>query len=250
MKYTLGCDPEFFIQDKDGAIVPVCGLLGGTKKEPIPIEGGAYQEDNCAAEINTLPARSQSEWVSRVRDVMARVEEKLGVYDFINTATHEFTKEQIMAGGRQARTFGCDPDYNAWTGEQNKNPRPPTPGFRTVSGHIHVGANTSQVDLVKKLDLVLGVPAILMGDDVSRRALYGQAGAFRPKSYGIEYRVLSNFWCFSTDLMEWVWNGVDRAIHDQELYPDQDQGSIINAINSGDTAAATLLINKYELEVL
>jgi hypothetical protein len=39
-----------------------------------------------------------------------------------------------------------------------------------------------------------------------RRELYGKAGAFRPKPYGVEYRVLSNRWLNSEALIRWVYN--------------------------------------------
>jgi hypothetical protein len=35
--------------------------------------------------------------------------------------------------------------------------------------------------------------------------LYGKAGACRYKTYGVEYRTLSNFWVLSTDLRREVW---------------------------------------------
>jgi len=60
------------------------------------------------------------------------------------------------------------------------------------------------LDTVKILDLFVAIPAVLMeqGDDPKlRRKLYGRSGAFRYTPYGLEYRVLSNFWMSSPPLM-------------------------------------------------
>jgi hypothetical protein len=44
--------------------------------------------------------------------------------------------------------------------------------------------------------------------------MYGAAGAFRPKPYGVEYRVLSNAWLQSEELMAWVYRTTTKAITD------------------------------------
>ncbi len=71
---------------------------------------------------------------------------------------------------------------------------------------------TSCCQLVKQLDYFLGIPSLLLDKDEERRHLYGKAGAFRPKPYGVEYRVLSNFWLKSPELMRWVYNTTHLAI--------------------------------------
>lgn len=48
---TFGSDFEMFVEDQQGVIVPVVGLLGGTKSEPLDIGEGCFrQEDNTQAE--------------------------------------------------------------------------------------------------------------------------------------------------------------------------------------------------------
>jgi len=48
--------------------------------------------------------------------------------------------------------------------------------------------------LIKLLDIILGITSVLMDNRTNkeRRKMYGKAGDYRLKSYGIEYRVLSN----------------------------------------------------------
>lgn len=51
--------------------------------------------------------------------------------------------------------------------------------------------------MVKAFDLFVGVPSVMLNrrkNVLKRRSMYGQAGDYRPKDYGIEYRVCSNHW--------------------------------------------------------
>jgi hypothetical protein len=60
--------------------------------------------------------------------------------------------------------------------------------------------------LVKQLDSVLFPVSLLWDTDHRRRALYGTPGSFRPKTYGLEYRVLSNKWLVDEGLAAWVYD--------------------------------------------
>ncbi|OYV41139.1 MAG: hypothetical protein B7Z80_02685 [Rhodospirillales bacterium 20-64-7] len=64
------------------------------------------------------------------------------------------------------------------------------------------------------MDYFLGIHSLLWDKDGTRRKLYGKAGAFRPKPYGMEYRVLSNRWLDSPDLTRWVYNTVQAGMAD------------------------------------
>ncbi|MOA35237.1 hypothetical protein D3C78_1566850 [compost metagenome] len=66
----------------------------------------------------------------------------------------------------------------------------------------------------KQLDYYLGLGSLLYDPDVKRRTMYGAAGAFRPKPYGVEYRVLSNAWLKSEELMGWVYRMTIKGIND------------------------------------
>ncbi len=89
--------------------------------------------------------------------------------------------------------------------------------------------------LVKALDYLVTLP-MLKDDDPRRRELYGQAGCFRNKPYGIEYRTPSNKWIFSRDMCLWVYEQVKRAVmdHMQMDIPDE----VEHIINSHDVEAA------------
>jgi hypothetical protein len=116
----------------------------------------------------------------------------------------EFGFDYINAQPDEAKILGCEPDFNAYTQAANPRPDAATP-FRTASGHLHIGW-TKDVNpqdpghfeaccsLSKMLDVKLGIPSLLWDTDQKRRLLYGKAGCFRPKPYGMEYRTMSNAW--------------------------------------------------------
>ena len=62
------------------------------------------------------------------------------------------------------------------------------------------------------MDLFLGVPSILLDTDTERRKMYGKAGCFRFTEFGVEYRVLSNFWTTSLENIKWLFDGIKQAV--------------------------------------
>jgi hypothetical protein len=126
-----------------------------------------------------------------------------------------------------AKELGCSPDYNAWTGECNTPPdRPEADATLSVAaGHIHIGwtededpTNLQHIlncrDLVKQLDWYLGAWSVNHDKDPTRRTMYGRAGACRYKPYGVEYRVLGNFWVMDKTMRQPVWDRMIQAIDD------------------------------------
>ena len=220
MELLLGADPEAFVVLKDGSVpVSAAGLLPGTKEKPFPVKDGAVQVDGMAAEFNIDPAATEDAWVHNLKSVMGQLEGMLpDTHRLEIVPSITFSPEVWEAAPDVAKIMGCDPDLNAYTGRENKPPNADT-DFRTAAGHIHFGwcegvnlKNKGHVSacriLARELDYYLGRTSCL-GDfseaGVKRRQLYGSAGAFRVKSYGMEYRVLSNYWLQSEELMRWVY---------------------------------------------
>ena len=121
-------------------------------------------------------------------------------------------------------------------------------------GHIHIGfANPDDnmaIDLVRYMDLYLGVPSVIMDSDLLRKKVYGTAGRFRITSYGVEYRVLSNFWLASEELMRWAFSQTQEAIkaYNRNLNIEESQGLILNCINNSNTLLAEQLIKQFKLK--
>jgi hypothetical protein len=67
-------------------------------------------------------------------------------------------------------------------------------------------------DLIKAMDATLGLKSLFIDKDTRRKEMYGKAGCFRFKPFGVEYRTLSNFWTVTDELMKWAYNTTLEAI--------------------------------------
>lgn len=222
----IGADPEVFVQ-QGGKFVSAHGLVKGTKDQPFKVDCGAVQVDGMALEFNIDPANNEKEFEKNIQTVMGILDDMVPDHDLKPVPTATFGKEYMATQPEEALELGCDPDFNAWN-DGKENPRPNGDAdFRTGAGHIHIGW-TDGVDIthpehleacmtvVKQLDWSLGMLSTLYDGDEKRRQLYGDWGAFRPKPYGVEYRVLSNAWLKDPKLVSWVYRTVNKAI--QDLY--------------------------------
>lgn len=260
MKFKLGADPEMFMADRLGQLKAACDRIGGSKDHPMPMglgDGYFIQEDNVAIEFNIPPAENKlafHESLERAIQNISKNIEDMYQFQLVNLSAASFPKEELDSPA--AQVFGCDPDYNAWTGMRNPRPSASDATLRSCGGHIHVGYDNQAVlpyRLIKHMDLFLGVPSVLMDQGELRKQLYGKAGACRIKPYGVEYRTLSNFWVFSKELREWAWSSTEKALNAAELRLvdiDQEQEAIRTAIDKNDKDVARRLSNKYKLEVL
>jgi hypothetical protein len=224
--FKFGCDPECFILNmKTGDYVSAEGLIPGTKAEPHVVKHGAVQVDGMAAEFNIDPADNFKDFNRNIQAVVNQLSKMLPeghVLDFVPSVT--FKPEIFNDAPDKAKELGCSPDFNAWTGDVNPPPAmSDNPFLRTAAGHLHIGwcedgdlTDPQHImncrDLVKQLDWYLGGWSVAEDTDPTRRLLYGRAGACRFKQYGVEYRVLSNFWCTSREKRLAVWNRMQLAI--------------------------------------
>lgn len=215
MKFLIGADPEFFIKKKYGGYTSAVGLIGGSKWEPKKIDedGHAILEDNVAVEFNIKPASSFDEFRSSIHKVLDHIRGILPGYEFSKESAVSFPQEELMTP--EAQMFGCEPDFDAWRECVNEKPCAEDKNLRSAGGHIHVGSDlaiNNPVAVIRAMDLFLGVPSTQLDAGTLRRELYGKAGCFRAKSYGAEYRTLSNFWIFDDSLIQWAFEGTQRAL--------------------------------------
>jgi len=260
MNFKFGADPELFVQ-KEGTFVSGHGLIQGNKTNPYPVERGAVQVDGMALEFNIDPAMTEDDFVFNLESVMDQLKAMVPEYNLIATPVADFDPAYLESQPAEAKELGCDPDFNAWTGEQNQVPDAKA-SFRTGSGHIHVGWTEDQSvqdpihismaqSLVKQMDFYLALPSLLFDADTKRRELYGKAGAHRVKPYGVEYRVLSNMWLGSKDLMRWAFRASQKAVTDlsQGRILEQIYGDIQQIINTSDVKRSREIIADAGLEV-
>jgi hypothetical protein len=243
---TLGSDPEFFIQDKQGQLKSIIGMLGGSKEHPAFLDDfGEFkmQEDNVAAEYNIPPAHTREQFIEYVQFPQQAISRIIGTdkYSISKRASASFPEQELRHP--KALEFGCDPDYNAWNMQMNPKPICDDPTFRTAGGHIHIGVKNRKprevLRIIRAMDKYLGVWSVITDTDTKRRQLYGKAGAFRPQPHGCEYRTLSNFWIFDKGLIGEVWDRTQQAVNHPFIEDDSEEAFLIqDIINNGDTDKA------------
>lgn len=263
---VVGADPELFLKHPEThELISAIGIVPGNKDNPYDIsdvlqstkDGFAIQVDNVAAEFCIPPAASKEELVENILLVLDNFNKIIETDVCISTEASAIFPDDLL-NNPIAQTFGCDPDFNAWTERENRKPKAVNKNLRSVGGHIHVGydniSTQASLNIIKAMDLFLGVPSILLDSDTQRRELYGKAGAFRFKPYGVEYRTLSNFWIFSKDTIEWVFENTSKAV---EFVNNEDNINILNSlsneiqttINTNNLESAKALLEKFNIKL-
>lgn len=248
---TVGGDPELFLYNAKAQVVaPVIGLVGGTKGAPIPLKHGAVQEDNVMLELNIIPSATAHDFVLNTTLLLREVEALLRPkgYTLHVASAAKFTPHDLRS--RQAKTFGCSPDYNAYTKGVNPRVKLPDPLMRYAGGHLHVGltggmSDELRINVVKWLDFCIGLLLPELDSSGERTLVYGKAGNYRPTSYGVEYRTPSNFWLTSTTLTKQMFNlthaAVQRALTHEFTFEVCDPELMVHAINTNDRKLAKYL---------
>lgn len=230
--FLLGADPEVFLQNpRTRQFISAHGIIKGTKEKPDKVAHGAHQVDGMALEFNIDPANTREEFTKNIIKVKKSLERKVKrIAPHLSLAVvpvAHFTRKHMDETPDDAKILGCEPDWNAYTQALNPAPNASTL-MRTCAGHIHVGWTEDAdplefvhfqdcVTITKALDNSLFLFSHLWDKDTTRRKLYGQRGAFRPKSYGVEYRVLSNAWLKEKSLIDLVFNVTTKLCNDVDL---------------------------------
>lgn len=267
--FKIGCDPEIFLTKKKTPF-SAHGVIPGTKKEPEPCKDGAYQVDGMAVEFNTDPVDlnvgSFEAFNNKVVSVMGQMKDQVKKFDpdlkFNISSVQDFGKEVMDSQPDTAKELGCDPDWCAYTMEHNPRPKADEVTFRTASGHIHVGWGEGIPvehpdhlkicsDFVKMMDATVGMFMTIIDADPRRRELYGKAGAFRPKPYGVEYRTPSNLWLTNKSRRQAIFDLTLAAVSycKQGYVPKQvvtvSEEEIQRIINEGDYKKAMKCLDAY-----
>lgn len=259
---TLGCDPELFLT-KDNNFLSAFGIFKGTKEEPTPLQKGAVQVDGMALEFNIDPAGNIEEFVGNIGTVIAQIRQQMEPdINFDYSSTVHLNEDYLRQRSQEEVELGCDPDFNAWTGDTNEAPDGDRP-MRTAGGHVHIGYGTDIVltetmsdvgrKIIKLCDIFMGIPSVLIDKDNERREMYGKAGAFRFKPYGVEYRSLSNFWIKSEVTQRWVFQQAELAYMSFFDFDDIMEKiklfDVQSIINTSDVDAAKQVIKILNIEL-
>lgn len=245
MQGRVGCDLEYAVSIGTGGYIPAGALpIEGTKGNPTPLKNGGVEIDCCAVEITPKPAYTEDEFASNILGLLKEVRDLYPTVLLTPTPSVIF-RESELKKYPHANTMGCSPDSCAWTLKENPKPVSVN-GLRSFGGHIHI--EYGGIETVKACDITLGMYSVIKDPDTLRRKLYGKAGAYREKPYGVEYRTVSNFWCASEVLIRKMFQLVRMA---QKIEPDINGlitkfgGSVViqRAINQGNVRKAKEVID-------
>jgi hypothetical protein len=223
---TFGADPELFMALNDRVV--------GAEKV-IPEEGIGHMKalgiaplavlDGVQVELHPAPSYCRVILGQNIAACFQVLEEFLKQ----NGKPHkpcflpviEVDEEEFGTLSPKSKALGCQPSLNVY-GSSGVAVDPATYRWRSAGGHIHISFNTrdqfnklrfpgweqkSLEELVVLLDVLLGNTCVMLDRDPlasQRRKTYGMAGEHRRPVYGVEYRVLSNFWLRSYTLMSLV----------------------------------------------
>ncbi len=258
---NIGSDPELFLRKvSDHSLVSALDYLTGTKESPQSSTHGFLQADNVCAEINPIPANSLEGFIENTLLVLKDLDdliEPLGLFTDISSM-EDFTTE-LLSSNPLNEIAGCMPDYNAWLCCENKPTSYLGTTLRAAGGHISIEfssaglEDSNRTDFVKALDMEIGLASVV--HDLSgscRRELYGKAGSFRPKFIsehgydGLEYRVLSNYWLRSREVMTFIYNKIEKIEANLSYYSkkaDSLSNEIVRIINQGTRKEAISFCN-------
>lgn len=215
----IGCDPELFISEGP-RVVSFHNKLNGLVKTPVRFSNGEILEDGCSLEFNLPPATNEIEFSQSIQTMLDSIKEKWQI-----TSLSSYLFEEKDIDSPLCWESGCNPSINALTGRR----LPATKycdGLRAAGGHLHIGFDNPTRVLRQRVgimcDYLLGIPSLFLDSQgATRRSMYGQAGDIRFKPYGVEYRVLSNFWIFRQEHRVWAYRQAALAAKvalDDELF--------------------------------
>lgn len=237
---TFGSDPELFFE-KDGKIVPSTSVVpdGDHQVAQDGFQGELHPDNNSCREVS---GNNIAYALEQAKEYANRIGAKLSLAVGVVISDDVWKSVPLSL-----KRFGCNPTENVHerrfkrvTGLREK--------FRAGGGHIHIGdlsyeEKKNLPTLVTLMDIIAGNTCVLIDRDeanIKRRENYGRAGEYRAKPYGVEYRVLSNFWLRHYVLWSMASGlvrnavGMYRAGLADELIKRFDLNKIRKAINEND----------------
>ena len=198
-----GADPEVFVVDKTGTIIPAFTFLPAKPKTKEAGRGACFW-DGFQAEFTPGACSCMAGFTDLVRNCLSQVlfsARKVEPTARLSWKSVLDIPEKLMRKATAAQVdLGCEPSLNAYYGiEPVSVDDPTTLFFRFAGSHIHMGigkqTRKAADKIIKTIDAIFGPMSVslLRGmEDPRRRAFYGRAGEFRLPAHGIEYRTPSS----------------------------------------------------------
>jgi hypothetical protein len=273
---TSGTDPEIFVQDRWGDILPAWSFLpnkaeayklprwenekvfrdSGPLSAEVKANSVAYW-DGFQAEFSTPGVNCLDILCAEVFHQLKALQAKMPLGCKLSPeSTLPVTQLVLDKASEEHVALGCKPSLNAYghKGICVENCRDLR--HRFAGGHIHFGldeqfkAPEQLIAAVKMIDAVMGVASVslLPKESPIRRRYYGLAGEYRTPSHGLEYRVLSNYWLRSPKLFMLTFTlarGAMRlGLRDFRKDYQASDAEVTECINNHDVDLACKLIDR------
>lgn len=248
---VTGTDPEIFITDKAGVIIPAFRFL--------PDKGGVgIFNDGFQAEFVTDASHCHERVVESIYFQLSGLQSKMRKHSddtkFSINSVMQIPAEVLEDCTEKQLELGCDPSLNAYDMVGRLDEAVTMP-LRVAGGHIHFGMHEGQTAQAKRviqfLDATLGICTVSMAaqlDDPIRRRYYGLAGEYRLPKHGLEYRTLSNFWLCAPYISHLTLD-LARAFVAMSLkglgrYWEAEVEEVVETINNCDVAQARGILGR------
>src|SRR5690606_5830380 len=233
----FGADPELFVVKADNGYAYSAHLLdwpqrGMRVRVPGTSSSARMDRDGFAVEVHPEATYCRDWSVPNTAAILREFRRKFPEWKLSAKPMLRLTNEALKNAPPDVMGYGCVPDMDAYSLEEKA---PETTGYhdnyRDTGGHIHLAMpwgmhpayNYMNVTVAPRelrskltalaaiaLDIKFGVPLVaVIGrvndyGEAARRRYYGQAGSYREKPYGIEYRVPSSAVMLSPVLWTWA----------------------------------------------
>jgi hypothetical protein len=249
--YPSGTDPEFFVVDGAGEVMPARSFLRDKAHSPSMYFDGLQAEITTSGEqcLEVLSKRIAL-GLQNAQNVAKRINPDARI---VAKNHFKFSPERMASFSPEDIRFRCSSSLNIYD-DLGEVPEAREYPWRFAGGHIHIGCLARYAPVIKAmvraLDGIVGVAGVSLArhwDTAERRRMYGRAGEFRLPKHGLEYRVLSNFWLCSPLIYHLVFEMVRYAYRIGEagafgiLYKGTEE-EIRNCINHCDVQLADKLI--------
>lgn len=264
----VGCDPEFFVVDAKGTLIPSFEFLPSKANAASGVYWDGYQ-----AEFDTTATTCLNEQMGIIRQRLATAVAMMPKGSRITLQNvFDIPDSRLESDSQEHTAFGCSPSLNAY-GEMPPLPEGVTVKFRSAGGHMHFTLpkvadekkENYARDVVKNLDAILGVIGVAMyqyWDGPRRRQYYGRAGEYRLTTYGVEYRTPSNAWLSHPSAFHFNYELARRVIgltvgpaagvlpyppsgnFMKQWWGNTSEEEVRNAINNSDVALALQILEK------
>jgi len=257
--YSSGADPEFFVEDEKGEIIPSFKFLG--PKPEKPFVGGKTNDiywDGFQAEFTVTAGTCVGHLMDRMylglRGLLQAARKYNPKARLSAKTVFDIPVQLIRESAPEHVAFGCMPSLNVYGLKGLEAPGTEV-FYRSTGGHLHFGFSgitEDQIkDMVRALDAIVGVAGVSLFakfDTARRRTMYGLAGEYRMPKHGLEYRVLSNAWLFHPLIANIIYDlarpAATLGMRGLLKHWDATESETIAAINNHDVELARTILKR------